>query len=346
MVARSKLIEEFLLDAVEVHPNEVARLASVEFGISRQAVGRYLNKLVNQGVIKAHGKTKGRSYELVKLVEERFIFEDVSHLEEDLVWRNNVSPTLEGVTTNILDICRYGITEMVNNVIDHSDSPNLMVSIIRDARWVTLQVLDRGVGIFKKIQQTFDLAEAREAVIELSKGKLTTDPNRHTGEGVFFTSQVFDRFVILSSGLAYIRTNEEDDWLVELEERNDEFRSPGTTVDMMIRYSTERTLQQVFDKYSDPETYAFTRTHVPLILARYEGDQLVSRSQAKRLLLRFERFNEVMLDFKGIETIGQAFADEIFRVFHLEHPDITIVAVNTTPAVDQMINRALSGLGP
>lgn len=69
---------------------------------------------------------------------------------------------------------------------------------------------------------------------------------------------------------------------------------------------------------------------------------LLSRSQAKRLLARFEKFEEVMLDFKDVQTIGQAFADEIFRVFALQHPEVKIIAINTTPEVQQMINRAKS----
>jgi hypothetical protein len=50
-------------------------------------------------------------------------------------------------------------------------------------------------------------------------------------------------------------------------------------------------------------------------LAKYGNDQLISRSQAKRLLARIELFKIVLFDFSGVETIGQAFADEIFRVF-------------------------------
>ena len=50
------------------------------------------------------------------------------------------------------------------------------------------------------------------------------------------------------------------------------------------------TAREVFDRYSDQESddYDFSRTHVPLALAKYGKDQLVSRSQAKRVLARFE----------------------------------------------------------
>lgn len=70
------------------------------------------------------------------------------------------------------------------------------------------------------------------------------------------------------------------------------------------------------------------------------------RSQAKRLLARFDRFKEVVLDFAGLHTIGQALADEVFRVFANLHPDIRVTYVNAVPDVEKMIRRALSASTP
>ncbi|MEJ2325312.1 MAG: STAS-like domain-containing protein, partial [Chromatiaceae bacterium] len=86
----------------------------------------------------------------------------------------------------------------------------------------------------------------------------------------------------------------------------------------------------------------FSRTVVPLHLAQYEGEKLISRSQAKRVSHRFERFKLVELDFAGISEIGQAFADELFRVFPAAHPGIRITPINTEPEVARMIKRAVA----
>jgi hypothetical protein len=73
------------------------------------------------------------------------------------------------------------------------------------------------------------------------------------------------------------------------------------------------------------------------------GDQNpMARSQARSLLMRFEKFKEVILDFKGIESIGPAFADEIFRVFANEHPEISLAYVSANEEVEKMILRAKS----
>ena len=90
----------------------------------------------------------------------------------------------------------------------------------------------------------------------------------------------------------------------------------------------------------------FRRTHVPIALGNYPGEQLVSRSQAKRILTRFEEFSEVLLDFHGVEEVGQAFADEIFRVFRNAHPDIKIVAVRAEPDVQNTIDRVMLDSDP
>jgi hypothetical protein len=56
----------------------------------------------------------------------------------------------------------------------------------------------------------------------------------------------------------------------------------------------------------------------------------------------FQRFEEVILDFSNVESIGPAFADEIFRVFTRQHPKITLQYANANEEVRKMIMRAQS----
>ena len=57
-------------------------------------------------------------------------------------------------------------------------------------------------------------------------------------------------------------------------------------------------------------------------------------------IFKFERFKEVFLDFSAVESIGQAFADEIFRVYATGHPEMKLTAVNANDQVTRMIRRA------
>jgi len=114
---------------------------------------------------------------------------------------------------------------------------------------------------------------------------------------------------------------------------------------MKIQQQTDRTIQGVFDEYSSgPEEYQFNKTVIPVRLAQYENEKLVSRSQAKRLLTRIEKFQNVFLDFDGVTAVGQAFADEIFRVYAQRNPSINLVAVNMENNVARMVNKAISAL--
>ena len=155
---------------------------------------------------------------------------------------------------------------------------------------------DNGIGIFEKIRAAFGLEDYRHAILELAKGKLTTDPKRHGGEGIFFSSRMFDEFTIIANQYQFLHTHRlEGDWLIE----DEKIEGNGTMVNMKLDVDSSRTLKAVFDLYADPETddYLFSKTRVPLRLAQYGQDDLVSRSQAKRVLARFEHFKEVDLDF-------------------------------------------------
>jgi hypothetical protein len=242
-----------------------------------------------------------------------------------------------------VDIWRYGVTEMVNNVIDHSGSHRFKLCMDRTAVDTRCWIFDYGVGIFNKIQAAFGLPDPRDALLELAKGKLTTDPRNHSGEGIFFASKMFEKYGILSRGVHFMHdVSVESDYLFS---DRDASTAYGTCVYMRLANSSDITTGTIFDKFSSPDEYTFDKTIVPVQLALYEGEKLVSRSQARRLTARFEKFRRVVLDFEGVAEIGQAFADEVFRVFSAAHPSVIMTSINTTADVHRMISRAESADG-
>lgn len=332
-------IRDFILNNVTAHPSNISRMTADELNITRQTASKHVMGLVRDGQLRVHGKTKATTYELVQLLTHDDGIAITPKIEEDVTWRDAIMPYLKNVPSNVLEICQYGFTEMVNNVVSHSNGTTMGISVTRNAVLITLLVSDDGVGVFNKIQQTLGLQDPRHALLELSKGKVTSDPDQHTGEGIFFTSRMFDTFSIGSGSLFYVRVNQGDDWLVEV---RDQAKFEGTAVRMEIHLNSSRTSKEIFDNYASGDSYDFSKTHVPILLAKYDQEQLLSRSQAKRVLGRFDRFREVMLDFQGVDTIGRSFADEIFRVYRHEHPEIAIYVVNVSKEIEQMISRASS----
>lgn len=331
-----KSIRRRALDLIVDEGHRVAARLANEFGLSRQVANGYLKSMVREGLILGEGATRGRVYRIQTLAETAREYPREG-LQEDLVWRELIAPVVARLPENVRDIWQYATTEMINNAIDHSGTPEVQVNVRKNALHTEVLVADEGEGIFLKIQRAFDLQDPREAILELAKGKLTTAPEQHTGEGIFFTSRALDFFEIESHHLRFSHAPKVNDSISE--QASD---TPGTRVRMCLTNDSPRFLREVFDAFSDPEEFTFDKTVVPLRLAQYEGEKLVSRSQAKRVANRFERFKRVELDFAGISEIGQAFADELFRVFAAAHPTIRIIPVNTAPTVDQMIRRVLA----
>lgn len=329
-------IQEFILENIEEHPRDITSFTADNFGVSRNAILRHLNKLVNDRIISAHGSTRDRHYILNPITRETFSIQISPDVEEDQIWRHVIRPTLKKLPDNVLHICEYGLSEMINNVIDHSEGDEMTININQYASKLNFLVTDDGVGIFNKIQRDFDLNDPRHAILELAKGKLTTDPDRHSGEGIFFSSRMFDLFIIVSEGIFFSHKEPGDDWLLE-----HDLDVKGTSVLMSINPKSNREIQEVFNAHaSEDQDYSFTKTHVPLSLVTYGDENLISRSQARRLLTRFRNFEEVLLDFTGIESLGQAFADEIFRIYARNYPEVEIIAINTNQQIDKMILRA------
>ncbi|MEX0899449.1 MAG: DUF4325 domain-containing protein [Gammaproteobacteria bacterium] len=333
---RGEKIRQFIVAHVEKHPNDIAKITAREFEISRQAVNKHLRRLVLENALDAKGVTRNLSYHLHPLEDWQQSYSFTPELAEDIVWRNDIAPRLGELPDNVVDIWRYGFTEMFNNAIDHSAGSVIQVNLRKTATTSELAIFDDGIGIFKKIQRALDLLDERHAVLELSKGKLTTDPANHTGEGIFFTSRMFDNFKILSGGIFFSHDfGHEEDWILEGSRA-----AAGTAVWMKISNHTARTTKKVFDQFTSDDDIGFSKTVVPVRLAQYGDDKLVSRSQAKRLLARVDRFRTVIFDFNLVESIGQAFADEIFRVFSKKHPEMSLLHSNANKEVEAMINRA------
>jgi anti-sigma regulatory factor (Ser/Thr protein kinase) len=332
---RGKEIRSFILENVESSSNVIA-LTVESFRISRQAAYEHIRRLVADGAL-VH---VGRGLYALKTLETWSASMPVRESpHEDVLWRNAIAPRMRNLPDNALSIWNYALTEMYNNVLEHSESATVDIVINKTALGTEMEIADDGVGIFNNIRIALGLSNKRQLVLELIKGRLTTKPDGHKGEGIFFTSRLFDRFYISSGEILLLHEhNSEQDWIYESNEKN----SKGTLISMKLRNDTTRTCKEVYDRFVSLDNEPFTRIVIPLRLALESDESLVSRSQAKQLLERTDHFKTVILNFAEVATIGPSFADEIFRVFANKHSQIEIVPINTNKEVMQMIQRARS----
>lgn len=330
-------VPEAIINYIEQHGSTGSRDLSVHFGISRQALNTPLRALIDAGRLVKTGSTKNARYHISAKVEvkERFAADfQVAGLDENRIYQRlslslNLSRWLKA---DVESIANYAFTEMLNNVIDHSDSNRTRVRASLGAGTLSFEIKDWGKGVFASIAETYLLDSEQDAMVELVKGKTTTMPEAHSGEGIFFTSKAVDRFVLRSHRIQLEWDRTHGDVFVSTPRY-----TKGTSVKVEIRRNSRLKLEDVFARYAPEEfDYQFQKTlvHVKLLNREY-----ISRSEAKRLLQNLERFRVVELDFRDVQAMGQGFADEIFRVFHSNYPNVEVHAVHTSPVIQAMIQH-------
>lgn len=331
--------------------NKKGRLKTADlartYNVTYQAIQKHLSALIREGLILKLGSSKKSAYYILNTPRAiKKVFKDARKFtkrikakgaSEDALLKDVASQAgiLNGLPKNARTNFDYAFTEMVNNAVDHSATRFIDVNVEVNEGMVSFVVSDSGIGIFQNLCEKRNLKTELEAIQDLLKGKQTTMPEMHTGEGIFFTSKIADRFIIESHHKKLTVDNNINDIFIE-----DIRFKQGTSVSFEMRSDSTNKLDALFSRFTR-ENFRFDKSQVKVKLFS-AGELYVSRSQAKRLVHALDQFAEIILDFKDIETIGQAFADEIFRVFQSSHPDIIITPVNCNENVEFMIKRAKS----
>lgn len=329
--------KEKILAHLESQSPLTGKQLSRYLGISRQALNNHMKELIAAREVIKTGSTRNAQYFAKAAAPDSNKFSRQLKLQE-----TDESKTYELVSTilnlktelqsNVESIIHYAFTEMLNNAIDHARTERGFVSATLGPGTVDFEVRDYGIGVFQSIASKYDLDDENAAMLELIKGKTTTMPSAHTGEGIFFTSKIADGFLLQSHRISIEWDKSKDDVYVS-RVRN----LKGTWVKFSIQRNARQKLEGVFEEYAPEDyDYQFQKTK---ILVKLLQSEYISRSEGRRLTHNLHKFREILLDFKGVNSIGQGFADEVFRVFKNQVPGITINTINTNSVVDSMIRH-------
>ncbi|MBR5969739.1 MAG: STAS-like domain-containing protein [Lachnospiraceae bacterium] len=327
-------IKQYILEKIGSDGADIAAKCAEACGLSLNSIYRYIRQMEADGEIVRRGRR------LYLRIESRLFSYQHSRLAlsfDTTVFEQDIRPLLSDCAENVLHIWSYAVSEMVNNIIDHSDAEIAQALVLRDAMNTTIILRDDGIGIFRKIQTYFQFPDMDEAIAALFKGKLTTDTENHSGEGIFFTSRAVDLFAVLSGGKIFSH-DDYDDIQKKIGDVSDLAgweHFPGTVVFMRLANRSPKRLVEIFDAYTDAEG-SFNKTGI--VVSRLFPAP-VSRSQARRLAERLEQFKTVELDFRGVDWIGQGFAHELFVVWQRRHPEIRLVVQNENNDVRKMIHH-------
>lgn len=316
------------------------------FAVSRQYVNQLLSQLIDErrlvkvggtrsafyvspGYIKDHPEVIPevfrKQYSNIKLEEHRVLME----IEQKFLPITNLPESIRSIFT-------FAFSEMLNNAIEHSTSKLIRVEVAVRGGKLFFMIEDSGIGVFRNIMKKKDLRSEVEAIQDLLKGKTTTMPKSHSGEGIFFTSKSADVFMLDSFGYQLIVTPQ------DTAIKNVGVAKRGTRVVFEIAINSSLHLTDVFKKYTnivEGGDHGFDKTEIRVKLYTMGGVH-ISRSQARRILSGLEKFKIILLDFEKVPVVGQAFADEIYRVFKNSHPAIIIQEENMSEGVRFMVERA------
>ncbi len=258
---------------------------------------------------------------------------EIAGLEEDKVWKRIVNDLVLDTSSQVANTFSYAVTEMLNNAIDHSRGLFVIVRFWANSQIWAFEIEDDGQGVFTNLMQGLGLEDRFNALQELSKGKRTTAPSGHSGEGIFFTSKAVEIFQLASDGIRWTLDNIRDDGSVGIEPTQ-----AGTRVSGELSVNTTEAIGDLFRKFS--EDHEFVRTR-PILKLFEIGVRFMSRSEAKRILSGMEKFTEIEIDFKDVVEVGQGFVDEMLRVWPALHPGQKVIPLNMNEAVEFMVKRGL-----
>ena len=323
-------IKRYILEKVSQGAPALSRTVAATFEVNPSTIHSYINELEKDNIIK---KVKRGEYALVCRDFTYELCRSKGDLEDDTyAFDACLKVHIKEFETNVQNIWDYVLSEMVNNVMDHSMAENLHVTVSQDFLTTRVILYDDGVGIFRKIMEHFGFSTADEAICELFKGKLTTDPRNHSGEGIFFSSKLMDNFFIVSDGKIFTSNKYDDSRIFDLMTE----AKKGTCIIMELSNFSRKTPKDIFDTYANVDG-GFIRTKIPL--KNMFDSAPVSRSQAKRVCNRLEKFQEVVVDFDEIDWVGQGFAHQLFVNFQNAHPDIRILPENMNDDVAKMYHH-------
>jgi len=323
---------QWITPAVHRHGADLVAHVMECQALSRRRARKLLAALVDARWLERDGSPRRPVYRAgpMRQVVQRYA---LAGLQEDLPWARDFAPLLD-LPPPVARLAQHAFTELLNNAIDHSGGSGVTVSVRQNATHLQMLVSDDGCGLFERIEQSFAIGDPTLAMLELSKGKLSSQPERHCGQGLFYVARLADVFELHANRQAFQHRG----WGRAGWHAGRPMPHTGTSVFLAIALDTPRTLDAVLRAHSVQGGYGFDATQVPLRLLTGPQVGLESRAQARRAVARLAAFRRAELDFSGIEDIGPAFADELLRVFARANPAVELRPVALAPRVKAMLD--------
>lgn len=330
-------LTQWITAAAVDHPEHLVDVVAARLAVPRRSAQAVLRRLAAAQWLQRDGTPRKPAWRpgTLRQVVRHY---PLAGLMEDRPWRQDFAPYFP-LPPNVQRMAQHAFTELVNNAIDHSGGTQVTVSLRQTPAHLQLLVSDDGCGLFRSIEQSFDIGEPTLVMLELAKGRLSSQPQRHSGLGLLVTSQLADVFDLRANAHGFQRRAWSTTPWHPMPTAAPLAGRPGTSIYLAIALDTSRTLDSVQRSLSaDGRSFAFDRVQVPLrLLAGDSQPVLASRAEARRVASRLAGFRRAEIDFTGLSEIGHAFAHELFAVIRRERPDLELVPIGAAPPVAEML---------
>jgi anti-anti-sigma regulatory factor/anti-sigma regulatory factor (Ser/Thr protein kinase) len=269
--------------------------------------------------------------------------------------------SVEGLDRSRLKALEWSLSEVTDNVLNHSSSPVggiVQVTTFAKRQLVDFYVCDAGIGIPKSLRQGHpeidnDVKAVRAAIEE----GVTRDSTTNQGNGLFGTFKCCEvsggSFDVLSGNVALRHTPG------SLHVSRNTIPFNGTFVRASINYGFEQLLERALifkGRPHDPgfdymeRFYQQNSDEVEFMVCR-ELDAFGSREAGKFARIKLENLmdrgrNVICLDFKNVHLISSSFADEVFGKLFVKLGPIGFGQIckfkNVDATVQKLIDRSIA----
>ena len=159
-------IKNYILEKIDAHDDGFIGKTVSTYGISDKTVYRYLQEMVNEGILVKDKKQYSLCYDEAGFDIKRA---EAEKLGEDMVYTQNILKYVDDLKSNVRAIWDYGFTEIMNNAIDHSNAEGVKIIVRKNRLRTSIAIIDDGIGIFENIKNAYDQVfgasapEAKEA---------------------------------------------------------------------------------------------------------------------------------------------------------------------------------------
>ncbi len=261
----------------------------------------------------------------------------------------------------VLDACTWGLNEIMDNVIQHSQQNVgfVMVQVHKSTKQISVCIFDYGIGIYESLRNSqYRPKNATDAISLSIQAGVTRDKRIGQGNGMWglynIISQNDGQLLIVSGygGLAFRNSQKEVRAYKDIIMLSSENQS--TSVNFQLKVKTEISMNKALGAYEMVNLYVESlEDEYSRIIYKIVDQSSGTGTRQSGERMRHEIYNiynesrkQIIVDFSGVGIISSSFADEFIGKFIAQAGIFQFQNIvqlkNMNPLVQAIVQKSLS----